>query len=283
MITSMREHKGHLYLGGIQNNRIGRYKLDGADPDFVQYDTALGKGPMIAALHAFGDRVLGRGEASITIPIFDGALKPNQILARCRSRRPFRRCQRHRHRRRHAPGRRRRASRPRRRAARDGGRPLRPHDVTALCALPGGGLAVALGGQEVRIEGGAADGRRWTRCRRRALPCRERDRRPPTARSPSPTARSATIAPDWTHDLMDRGASGRLVFLDPRTGDAREAAHGPGICLRRLRLGRRDARLRELAPSPARHRAGRPAPHRARIACRSIPRGWWRPPVAASG
>ena len=27
MITSMREHKGYLYLGGIMNNRIGRYKL----------------------------------------------------------------------------------------------------------------------------------------------------------------------------------------------------------------------------------------------------------------
>ena len=38
MITSMREHRGHLYLGGISNNRIGRYKLAGADPDFVQYD-----------------------------------------------------------------------------------------------------------------------------------------------------------------------------------------------------------------------------------------------------
>ena len=38
MITSMREHRGHLYLGGIANNRIGRYRLEGADPDFVQYD-----------------------------------------------------------------------------------------------------------------------------------------------------------------------------------------------------------------------------------------------------
>lgn len=38
MITSMREHRGHLYLGGIANNRIGRLKLEGADPDFVQYD-----------------------------------------------------------------------------------------------------------------------------------------------------------------------------------------------------------------------------------------------------
>ncbi|WP_417686664.1 ABC transporter permease [Roseibium sp.] len=31
MITSMREHKGHLYVGGIFNNRIGRLKLDASD------------------------------------------------------------------------------------------------------------------------------------------------------------------------------------------------------------------------------------------------------------
>ena len=45
MVTSMREHKGYLYLGGILNNRIGRYKLAGADPDFVQYDRRWGKSP----------------------------------------------------------------------------------------------------------------------------------------------------------------------------------------------------------------------------------------------
>jgi ribose transport system permease protein len=43
MITSMREHRGHLYLGGIMNNRIGRYKLSNADPNFVQYDRRWGK------------------------------------------------------------------------------------------------------------------------------------------------------------------------------------------------------------------------------------------------
>lgn len=35
MITSMREHKGHLYIGGITNNRIGRLKIEGADPDWT--------------------------------------------------------------------------------------------------------------------------------------------------------------------------------------------------------------------------------------------------------
>ena len=34
MITSMREHKGSLYLGGIANNRIGRHRLAGADPNW---------------------------------------------------------------------------------------------------------------------------------------------------------------------------------------------------------------------------------------------------------
>jgi ribose transport system permease protein len=45
MITSMREHRGYLYLGGIANNRIGRFKLSGADPDFVHYDRRWGKKP----------------------------------------------------------------------------------------------------------------------------------------------------------------------------------------------------------------------------------------------
>jgi ribose transport system permease protein len=31
MVTSMREHKGYLYVGGILNNRVGRYPLTGAD------------------------------------------------------------------------------------------------------------------------------------------------------------------------------------------------------------------------------------------------------------
>ncbi|MCB2131124.1 MAG: hypothetical protein KDD96_01220, partial [Rhodobacteraceae bacterium] len=27
MVTSMREHKGHLFIGGILNNRIGRFRI----------------------------------------------------------------------------------------------------------------------------------------------------------------------------------------------------------------------------------------------------------------
>ncbi len=34
-ITSMREHRGYLYLGGVTNNRIGRIKLADADPEWT--------------------------------------------------------------------------------------------------------------------------------------------------------------------------------------------------------------------------------------------------------
>jgi len=34
-VTSVREHKGYLYLGGIFNNRIGRYRIPGADPEWT--------------------------------------------------------------------------------------------------------------------------------------------------------------------------------------------------------------------------------------------------------
>jgi ribose transport system permease protein len=34
MITSMREHKGALYLGGVTNDKIGRLRLQGADRDW---------------------------------------------------------------------------------------------------------------------------------------------------------------------------------------------------------------------------------------------------------
>ena len=35
MVTSMREHRGWLYVGGILNNRIGRLRLPGADESWT--------------------------------------------------------------------------------------------------------------------------------------------------------------------------------------------------------------------------------------------------------
>jgi ribose transport system permease protein len=43
MITSMREHRGYLYLGGVSNNRIGRYKIPAADPNWCAQDAYWGK------------------------------------------------------------------------------------------------------------------------------------------------------------------------------------------------------------------------------------------------
>ena len=43
MITSMREHKGALYLGGVTNNKIGRLRLPGADPGWTGPESYWGK------------------------------------------------------------------------------------------------------------------------------------------------------------------------------------------------------------------------------------------------
>ncbi|MDN5873626.1 MAG: SMP-30/gluconolactonase/LRE family protein, partial [Sinobacteraceae bacterium] len=42
-LTSMREHRGYLYLGGLENNRIGRVELEGADPDWVSSECYWGR------------------------------------------------------------------------------------------------------------------------------------------------------------------------------------------------------------------------------------------------
>jgi len=42
MITSMREHKGSLFLSGITNNRIGRYRLRDANPAWTSHDSYWG-------------------------------------------------------------------------------------------------------------------------------------------------------------------------------------------------------------------------------------------------
>lgn len=48
MITSMREHKGWLYLGGITNNRIGRVKLSDRDEGWSGFASYWGKKGMKA-------------------------------------------------------------------------------------------------------------------------------------------------------------------------------------------------------------------------------------------
>ncbi|WP_442582025.1 ABC transporter permease [Mesorhizobium sp. ASY16-5R] len=44
MVTSMREHKGYLYVGGILNNRVGRYRIPGADESWTGLNSYWGGG-----------------------------------------------------------------------------------------------------------------------------------------------------------------------------------------------------------------------------------------------
>ncbi|HZQ02043.1 MAG TPA: hypothetical protein VFB13_21035 [Reyranella sp.] len=180
---------------------------------------------MIGALRQFSDRLLGRGEASITIPIFDGALKPNQILERAEIVAELkdandiaadgdtvliadgRRVLRH---------------------GKDGSSEVAAFDrrVTALAALPAGGMAVALDGKEVRIKGGARDGFASTGLANAPFHA---------VNAVAPLADGTLAVSDgslredydrWVHDLMSRGATGRLIVLDPGDGGARELARG---------------------------------------------------------
>lgn len=42
MVTSMREHKGYLYLGGLYNDRIGKLKLKGVDENWTSQEAYWG-------------------------------------------------------------------------------------------------------------------------------------------------------------------------------------------------------------------------------------------------
>ena len=182
---------------------------------------------MIAAVREFANRFLGRGDATITVPSFDGALKPNQKLEAAET---LLTCE--------SPA----------DLATDGsklfiadGRKLLSlngdaavemrsfeQPISALCALPGGGLAVALGGREVRVYAG------------------------PSAEQPSVTFADAAFnainalalaadnsliatdgsatsgVDDWARDLLELNRNGRVYRLDPGSKSVTRLAQGLG-------------------------------------------------------
>jgi hypothetical protein len=180
---------------------------------------------MIAGLRSFADRLLGRGDATITVPSFDGALKPNQILEKAETVAQL-----------DAPED--LASDGKVLYLADGPAILRfegegtskvrrfDRAITALCCLPNGGIAVALDGREVQIFA------------------------TPSATSPtvtfsdpamhainalSPGPQQTLIATDgsttrpwrqWAHDLMERGRTGKVLVLDVASGRVRTLASG---------------------------------------------------------
>jgi hypothetical protein len=178
---------------------------------------------MIAGLKEFADRLLGRGDATITVPSFDGALKPNQILENAETVAQL-----------DAPE----------DLATDGkvlyiadGPAIRRNDgtntadvrrfdrsITALCCLPDGGIAVALDGREVQIfatPSAAAPTSTFTAPSMNAI----------NALAPGPNGTliatdGSSVRPyrQWSHDLMERGRSGRVLVLDVAGGSVRTVA-----------------------------------------------------------
>jgi len=187
---------------------------------------------MIDALLDWRDHLLGRGDASITVPMFDGALKSNSILEEapvfvaleapedlatdgrslyvadgvtvlCYD----------------VPA--------------EGGEQRSPTEVqrfdrpvSALACLPSGGLAVALDGREVRIVGGAHDGRRWDAVGGTKLNAVNAISVTPDGRLLVTDGSLEHPVDHWRHDLMGLGRSGRLFELNPADGGARVLATG---------------------------------------------------------
>jgi hypothetical protein len=187
----------------------------------------MGKTLVIGAVREFADRLLGRGEATITVPAFDGALKPNQWLEVAET---VLECA--------APG----------DLASDGAHHLYLADgprllrldggnaselrvfdrpISALATLPGGGLAVALAGREVHIYESAAapDPESLFRDGLNAV------------NALAPAADGTLIATDgsatrgvedWARDVMELNRSGRVFRLDPKTRSVELVAFGLG-------------------------------------------------------
>jgi hypothetical protein len=193
----------------------------------------LGESHVILSLRSFVDRVLGRGDATITVPSFDGALKPNQLLERAETVASF-----------YAPED--LTTDGKAVYIADGAAVLRldtgstnevrsfDRTITALCSLPNGRMAVALDGREVRVFATPSAPRpeaTFSGSSMNAI----------NALSPGP--RGTLVATDgsstrpygqWVHDLMDRGRTGRVLVLDIASGSVRTMASGLryafGVC-----------------------------------------------------
>lgn len=196
---------------------------------------------MIEELGKWRDRLLGRGEASITVPVFDGALKSNrliedaEVLAELNAPEDL-------------------ATDGESVFIADGGSVLR-HDVrtgggwvatqvaqaerpiTALACLPGGGLALAVDGKEIRIVGGPYDGSRFDAAGRQPLNALNAITATDDGRLVATDGSKRQPAERWKHDLMELGRSGRLLEFDLASGTSREItsnlAHAFGACVAR--------------------------------------------------
>jgi hypothetical protein len=177
------------------------------------------------ALARLTDHLLGRGDAAVTVPPFDGALKPNQYLEEAEifiERDDLEDL----------------ATDGQSLFAAQGSTILRFADgqaqafarcdgrITALCALGGGALAVALDGRRVRIIGGDHDGRVIETAAGAKFNAVNAITKTPDGKLLITDGSQDEPDENWCHDLMNRGGSGRLFELDMASGTARELAKG---------------------------------------------------------
>ena len=210
---------------------------------------------MIAAFRALADRFLGRGDATITVPSFDGALKPNQILERAETIGQF-----------DAPED--IATDGKALYIADGAAVLRldstattevrrfDRPITALCCLPDGGMAVALDGREVQVFATPS-----------ASPAAATLSDPSmnAINALSPGSRGTLIATNgstarpceqWVHDLMERGRTGKVLSLDIASRRVGTIASGLHFAFGACAAGDDDPGQRKLATPSHCHQPG---------------------------
>lgn len=180
---------------------------------------------MIQSLRNFADRFLGRGDATITVPSFDGALKPNQILERAETVASF-----------DAPE----------DLATDGktvyiangsaifdyrnGQPTEVRrfnkTITAFCCLPDNGMAVVLDGREVRVFSTPASAEAIATITDPAMTAINAITPGPSGNLVVTSGSAARPYRQWAHDLMERGRSGSVLSLDIKSGRVETLASG---------------------------------------------------------
>jgi hypothetical protein len=184
----------------------------------------MGTARLIGAIREFANQVLGRGDATITVPSFDGALKPNQkleeaeLLLECAAPEDLATDGANLY----------LADGPMLlRLERDAATEIRAFDrpISALACMAGGALAVALGGREARVYADPSASKP------RAVFASGLNAVNALAAAPDgmliATDGSQTRGVDqWSTDLLDRGRSGRVLLLDPATGSVKTVASG---------------------------------------------------------
>jgi hypothetical protein len=184
---------------------------------------------MFEALKRARDRFVGDGEASVAIPVFDGSLKPNNILESApvfleaagledlavgADGQMYAACE---HDVLHIDA--------------MGGTRLVAHfasPVNALAAF-GRGL-VAATSEGLSFVGGEFDGKRVDALNGRPLACVTALQQGPDGALLIADGSGRTSYPDWSRDLLTRGRSGRVLSYSPESDDSRVLADGLAYC-----------------------------------------------------